>query len=199
TKQNPKGTSPFFPLKHGPYPVTIGASGLKKTGKWGSVLNIPDRQSTGVIALEVGGLENTVEITADTAQLLVKTESGETSQAISGEQVRTLALNGRNYLNPINPTPGAVSSGNAQTAGPDGLRRLNINGPRAKQRNLTMDGTTNVDTGSKGTQHIAMALDNSAEFKMLSSAYQAEYGRSAGGDIKVLTKSGTSQFHGTGY
>ena len=46
---------------------------------------------------------------------------------------------------------------------------------------------------------FAKALDNIAEFKILSSAYQAEYGRSAGGDIKVLTKSGTSQFHGTGY
>ncbi len=179
--------------------MAVEASGFKKTVKSGIVLNVADRQSTGVITLEVGGIENTVEISADAAQLLVKTESGETSQVISGEQVRNLALNGRNYLDLVKLTPGVVSFVNAQTAGPGGLNGFNINGTRANQHNLTIDGTTNVDTGSNGTQHIALALDNIAEFKILSSAYQAEYGRSAGGDIRVLTKSGTSQFHGTGY
>ena len=65
--------------------------------------------------------------------------------------------------------------------------------------NLTIDGTTNVDTGSNGTQHIALSLDNISEFKLLTSNYQAEYGRSGGGAIQIVTKSGTSQFHGTGY
>jgi hypothetical protein len=179
--------------------VTVEASGFKKTVKSGIVLNIADRQSTGVIKLEIGGIENTVEVTADASQLLVKTESGEISQVVNGEQVNNLALNGRNYLDLVKLTPGVVSFVNAQTAGPGGLGGFNINGTRANQHNLTIDGATNVDTGSNGTQHIALALDNIAEFKILSSAYQAEYGRSAGGDIKVLTKSGTSEFHGTGY
>ncbi|HYW70242.1 MAG TPA: carboxypeptidase regulatory-like domain-containing protein [Pyrinomonadaceae bacterium] len=199
TKTNSEGTFSFSTVPPGTYSVTVEATGFKKTVKSGIILNIADRQSTGVIALEVGGIENTVEVTADAAQLLVKTESGEISQTINGEQVRNLALNGRNYLDLVKLTPGIVSFVNAQTAGPGGLSNFNINGTRANQHNLTIDGTTNVDTGSNGTQHIALALDNIAEFKILSSAYQAEYGRSAGGDIKVLTKSGTSQFHGTGY
>jgi hypothetical protein len=199
TKTNSEGTFSFSTVPPGTYTVTVEVTGFKKTVKSGIILNIADRQSTGVIALEVGGIENTVEVTADAAQLLVKTESGEISQTISGEQVRNLSLNGRNYLDLVKLTPGVVSFVNAQTAGPGGLGGFNINGTRANQHNLTIDGTTNVDTGSNGTQHIALALDNIAEFKILSSAYQAEYGRSAGGDIKVLTKSGTSQFHGTGY
>src|SRR5262245_21472861 len=199
TKTNSEGTFSFSTGPPGTYTVTVEATGFKKTVKSGIVLNIADRQSTGVIALEVGGIENTVEVTADAAQLLVKTESGEISQTINGEQVRNLSLNGRNYLDLVKLTPGVVSFVNAQTAGPGGLSGFNINGTRSNQHNLTIDGTTNVDTGSNGTQHIALALDNIAEFKILSSAYQAEYGRSAGGDIKVLTKSGTSQFHGTGY
>lgn len=193
------GQFSFPTLQPGTYTVTVEAQGFKKVVKTGIVLNIADRQSTGVIGLEVGQIGDTVEVTADAAQLLIKTESGEQSQVISGEQVSNLALNGRNYLDLVKLTPGVVSFVNAQTAGPGGLGGFNINGTRANQHNLTIDGTTNVDTGSNGTQHIALVLDNIAEFKILTSNYQAEYGRSAGGDIKVVTKGGGKDFHGTGY
>ncbi len=199
TKTNSEGVFSFPTIPPGTYTVTVEATGFKKTVKSGIIVNIADRQSTGVIALEVGGIENTVEVTADAAQLLVRTESGEISQTINGEQVRNLALNGRNYLDLVKLTPGVVSFVNGQVAGPGGLGGFNINGTRANSHNLTIDGATNVDTGSNGTQHIALALDNIAEYKILSSTYQAEYGRSAGGDIKVLTKSGGKEFHGTGY
>lgn len=199
TKTSSEGTFSFSTVPPGSYTVTVEANGFKKTVKTGIILNIADRQSTGVIALEVGSLENTVEVTADAAQLLVKTESGEVSQTINGDQVKNLALNGRNYLDLVKLTPGVISTVNAQTAGPGGFGNIYINGTRGIMHNLTIDGATNVDTGSNGTQHIALALDNIAEFKILSSAYQAEYGRSAGGDIKVLTKSGGKEFHGTGY
>lgn len=199
TTTNSEGIFAFSTLQPGTYTVTVEASGFKKHVKTGIVLAVADKQSTGRITLEVGGIENTVEVTADAAQLLVKTESGEQSQVISGEQVSNLALNGRNYLDLVKLTPGVVSFVNAQTAGPGGLSGFNINGTRANQHNLTIDGTTNVDTGSNGTQHIALVLDNIAEFKILTSNYQAEYGRSAGGDIKVVTKGGGKDFHGTGY
>lgn len=199
TTTNSEGIFAFSTLQPGTYSVTIEATGFKKVVKSGIVLNVADKQSTGRITLEVGGIENTVEVTADAAQLLVKTESGEQSQVINGEQVSNLALNGRNFLDLAKLTPGVVSFVNAQTAGPGGLSGFNINGTRANQHNLTIDGTTNVDTGSNGTQHVALVLDNIAEFKILTSNYQAEYGRSAGGDIKIVTKSGGKDFHGTGY
>lgn len=199
TKSSSDGTFSFPILQPGTYTVTVEAQGFKKVVKSGLVLAVADKQSTGVITLEVGQIGDTVEVTADAAQLLIKTESGEQSQVISGEQVSNLALNGRNYLDLVKLTPGVVSFVNAQTAGPGGLGGFNINGTRANQHNLTIDGTTNVDTGSNGTQHIALVLDNIAEFKILTSNYQAEYGRSAGGDIKVVTKGGGKDFHGTGY
>jgi hypothetical protein len=199
TTTNSEGIFTFSTLQPGTYTVTVEASGFKKFVKTGVVLNVADKQSTGRITLEVGGIENTVEVTADASQLLLKTESGEQSQVISGEQVSNLALNGRNFLDLVKLTPGVVSFVNAQTAGPGGLSAFNINGTRANQHNLTIDGTTNVDTGSNGTQHVALVLDNIAEFKILTSNYQAEYGRSAGGDIKIVTKGGGKDFHGTGY
>ncbi len=199
TKTGTDGAFSFPVLQPGTYTVSVEAQGFKKVIKAGIVIAVADRQSTGDITLEVGEIGDTVEVTADASQLLLKTESGEQSQVVSGEQVEKLALNGRNFLDLVKITPGVVSFVNAQTAGPAGAAGFNINGTRANQHNLTVDGTTNLDTGSNGTLHVALVLDNIAEFKILTSNYQAEYGRSAGGSVQIVTKSGTKEFHGTGY
>jgi hypothetical protein len=198
-KTSSDGTFSFPVLQPGTYTVTVEAQGFKKAVQSGIVINASDRQSTGVIKLEVGGIENTVEVTADAAQLQIKTESGEQGTAINNQQIQNLAVNGRNYLDLLKLTPGVVVTGNFTVSGPGGLGAININGQRPGKNNLTIDGTTNVDTGSNGTQHIALSLDNIAEFKLLTSNYQAEYGRSSGGEIQIVTKSGTNQFHGTGF
>jgi outer membrane receptor protein involved in Fe transport len=199
TTTNSEGFYIFPILQPGTYTVTIEASGFKKSVKSGIVVNASDKQSAGVISLEVGGIENTVEITADAAQLQIKTESGEQGTAINNQQLQNLAVNGRNYLDLLKLTPGVVVTTSFATSGPGGLGSINIAGARTGKNNLTIDGTTNVDTGSNGTQHIALSLDNIAEFKLLTSNFQAEYGRSGGGAIQIVTKSGTSEFHGTGY
>ncbi len=199
TTTNSEGFYTFPVIQPGTYTVTIETAGFKKAVISGIVVNASDKQSAGVIGLEVGGIENTVEITADAAQLQIKTESGEQSTAINNQQIQNLAVNGRNYLDLLKLTPGVVVTTSFATSGPGGLGNIDINGTRTGKNNLTIDGTTNVDTGSNGTQHIALSLDNIAEFKLLTSNFQAEYGRSGGGAIQIVTKSGTSQFHGTGY
>ncbi len=196
---NNEGTFTFPSIQPSTYTVTVEGQGFKKAVRTGIVVNVADRQSTGVIQLEVGQIGDVVEVTADAAQLQIKTESGEQSTAINNTQLQNLAINGRNYLDLLKLTPGVVVNANFATSGPGGFGSISIAGSRQNQHNLTIDGTTNVDTGSNGTQHIALSLDNIAEFKVLTSNYQAEYGRSAGGDIKIVTKSGTRDFHGTGY
>ncbi|MBS1791256.1 MAG: TonB-dependent receptor [Acidobacteria bacterium] len=198
-KTGTDGTFSFPVLQPGDYIVTVEAQGFKKAVKTGIVINASDRQSTGIITMEVGQIGDTVEVTADAAQLQIKTESGEQSTAINNQQIQNLAVNGRNYLDLLKLTPGVVVTTGFATSGPGGFGNVNIAGQRAGKNNLTIDGTTNVDTGSNGTQHIALSLDNIAEFKLLTSNYQAEYGRSSGGEIQIVTKSGTSEFHGTGY
>jgi len=199
TTTNGEGFYTFPVIPPGTYTVTIEATGFKKSVKSGIVVNASDRQSTGVTVLEVGDISNTVEVTADAAQLQIKTESGEQGTAINNQQIQNLAVNGRNYLDLLKLTPGVVVTTSFATSGPGGLGNINIAGARTGRNNLTIDGTTNVDTGSNGTQHIALSLDNISEFKLLTSNYQAEYGRSGGGAIQIVTKSGTSEFHGTGY
>lgn len=199
TVTSEEGTFTFPTLQPGTYTVTVEAQGFKQLVKSGIVVNVADRQTAGDLILEPGDVSTTVEVVADGTELLVKTESGEQSDIITGKQVRDLALNGRNYLDLMKIIPGVSSRVNGQVAGPGGFGDFNINGTRANQHNLTIDGSTNVDTGSNGTQHVALNLDTIAEFKVLTSNYQAEYGRSAGGDIKVLTRGGGSELHGTGY
>jgi carboxypeptidase family protein/TonB-dependent receptor-like protein len=199
TTTNNEGIFTFTSIQPANYSVTIEAPGFKKVIRTGIIVNVADKQSAGVIVLEVGQIGDVVEVTADAAQLQIKTESGEQSTVISNAQLQNLAINGRNYLDLLKLTPGVVVTSGFAVSGPGGLGNISIAGTRQYQHNLTIDGTTNVDTGSNGTQHIALSLDNIAEFKVLTSNYQAEYGRSAGGDIKILTKSGTRDFHGTGF
>src|SRR5215468_4344014 len=199
TTTNAEGFYTFPIIQPSTYTVTIEATGFKKSVQSGVVVNASDRQSTGTTVLEVGDIATTVEVTADAAQLQIKTESGEQGTAINNQQLQNLAVNGRNYLDLLKLTPGVVTTTSFATSGPGGLGNIDINGTRMGKNNLTIDGTTNVDTGSNGTQHIALSLDNISEFKLLTSNYQAEYGRSGGGAIQIVTKNGTSQFHGTGY
>src|SRR5215475_14525108 len=199
TTANNEGFYTFPIIRPGTYTVTIEAPGFKKFVKSGIVVNASDRQSTGVTVLEIGDISNSVEVTADAAQLQIKTESGEQGAAVNNQQIQNLAVNGRNYLDLLKLTPGVVVNTSFAVSGPGGFGNISIGGMRMGKNNLTIDGTTNVDTGSNGTQHIALSLDNISEFKLLTSNFQAEYGRSGGGAIQIVTKSGTSQFHGTGY
>ncbi len=195
-----EGTFALTALQPGEYTVEVELSGFKKLVKTGIILNASDKATTGILVLEVGGITDTVSVSSDLGALQVKTTSGEIGESITGRQVLELGVNGRNVLDLIRTVPGVVNTGaNFQAAGPGGFGNISINGSRANQHNLTVDGSTNVDTGSNGTQHIMVTMDNIAEFKVLTSNYQAEFGRASGGDIKIVTRGGGSQFHGTGY
>ncbi len=194
------GTFAFGSLQPGTYTLVIEMSGFKKYEQTGIILNASDKASAGTITMEVGGVSDTVSVTADMGAMQVKTTSGEIGEVITSRQIQEIGLNGRNILQMLQIVPGVVNTGaDFSQSGPGGFGNISINGSRANQHNLTIDGTTNVDTGSNGTQHVMMTMDNIAEFKVLTSNYQAEYGRASGGDIKIVTRGGGSQFHGTGY
>jgi hypothetical protein len=74
-----------------------------------------------------------------------------------------------------------------------------VNGQRPNSNNMTIDGVANIDTGDNGGNMAQTNIDAVAEFKILTNAYQAEYGRAVGGQVQVVTKSGTQSFHGSGY
>ncbi|MBO0800497.1 MAG: carboxypeptidase regulatory-like domain-containing protein, partial [Blastocatellia bacterium] len=176
------------------YTMTIEAKGFKKMQKTGILLVANDKLTLGDLMLQVGEASETVTVVAEAT--LVQAESAERSYAIQSETVRNIAVNGRNFTSLASIAPGLAVNSNTGT--PGDITNISANGLRTSANNLQIDGVATVDTGNNG-QMVAVVLDSIAEFKVLTSDYQAEYGRSAGAQISAVTKSGTNEFHGSFY
>ncbi len=189
-----EGRFVFPTVVPGTYTLTIEAAGFKRTERTGLLLVANDKLTLGDIALDVGAASETVTISAEATQ--VQAESAERSYAIQGEIVQNIAVNGRGFVNLASIATGVVFNNNV--ANSDAITNVSANGLRTSANNLQLDGVAIVDTGNNGTM-ISVNLDAIAEFKVLTSNYQAEYGRSAGAQISAVTRGGTRDFHGSFY
>lgn len=177
------------PVQPGSYNITVEAPGFKKFEQSNVRLFANDRLALGDIVLQVGAVSETITVEGAVAQ--VQAQSAERAGVLTGNQVVDLALISRNFFDLARTIPGIVYTG--------GLGGIISNGNRGNQNNLMLDGVTNVDTGSNGGTLATTNIDMIAEFKVITNSQQAEFGRSSGAQINVVTKSGTNQFHGTGY
>jgi Carboxypeptidase regulatory-like domain/TonB-dependent Receptor Plug Domain len=183
-------------LYPGTYTVTVEAKGFKKLETTGIVLSAADNLSAGEFVLAVGTTSDEVTVTADAGQLQLQSNSGERSDLITGKQLNDVALNGRMVLDYMKLIPGVVSGFDGSAATTYGIGAFNINGTRANEHEYTIDGASNVDSGDNATTHVTINPDAIAEVKVLTSNYQAEFGKAGGGQIAVTTKSGSNQWHG---
>jgi hypothetical protein len=184
---NDTGDYVFANMTPDTYTVEVTAASFKTTRRTGIVVTGGDRIGVPPLTLEVGTTVETVTVTAEAA--LVQTQSGERSFAITTQQVEGLPIGRGNFTNLIAFAPGVRDGG----ANQDGAR---LGG--ASQDNIMMDGISAMDTGNNG-QMLAMNIESIGEVKILTQGYQAEYGRSSGLQITAVTKSGTNQYHGSGY
>ena len=192
----------FADLLPGTYSIAVAAPGFRSFERRDVPLHAQDKVSVGELALEIGSAAATVEVT--TQPVLLQTESGERSDVLEAKQMESIQVNGRSPLDLVKLTPGIVSTANFQVGGNgigsnSGPTGIFVNGNRSNQNQITINGITDLDTGANNSFNVTVSLDATAEFKILTSAYQAEYGRSAGGQIAIVTKSGTDQYHGSGY
>jgi Carboxypeptidase regulatory-like domain len=183
-------------LPPGFYTISVEANGFKLYKESGKKLD-PNLPANLDVSLEPGQLTETVNITASTAS--VQTETATLGKLVEGKQIQYLNLNGRNplFLALLKPgvSGGALGGFNfSLTTG-----GLNINGGRTQDFLLTFDGAVGVRTRSNGTSIGVADLDSTQEVQILSANYNAEYGRASGGQIRIVTKSGQPQFHGTAY
>jgi hypothetical protein len=128
------------------------------------------------------------------------------STTITGTQVRELSLRTRNYEQLVSLMPGVTANatdelyiGNSAPAGTAATVPFSVNGNRNSANNWTVDGADNVDRGSNLTLMTFPSVDAIAEFKVERALYTADTGRAGGGQVSVVTKSGTSSFHGDVY
>jgi len=199
---NEIGVFVFAQLPPGAYSIKAEKSGFKTIEKSNVILSTGDRLSAGEFVLEVGSVSETVQVTADAGQLQIKTESGERSDLVSGQQLRNIGINGRNIIDLAKIVPGVISGGAASGSGASTVTNITgsftINGTRNTQHEYTVDGVTNYNLGNNTGALVSVNPDALEEVKILTSNYQAEYGRSGGGFIALTTRSGTNEFHGSG-
>jgi hypothetical protein len=185
----------IFPIvPPGTYNLTVEATGFKKLERTGIVLIANDKLTLGDLRVEVGAATETVTVTAEAT--LVQAESAERSHAIQLEQLEKIGVNGRGFVSLASIAPGIIF--NTNNGSGEGIQNIAANGLRTSANNVQLDGVAIVDTGNNGTM-IAVNLAAISEFKVLTSNYQAEFGRSAGAQISAVTRSGTKEFHGTFY
>lgn len=186
---NAEGRFVFTPVQPAVYDLVIEAPGFKKYEQREIKVFANDRIALPDVILDVGAVTETV--TVEGSVVTLQTQSAERAGIVTGRQVVDIAVQSRNFLDIVRTVPGVVYTG--------GLGGIQANGNRGNQNNLTLDGVNNVDTGSNGGTHTQVNLDAIGEFKIITNSQPAEFGRSSGAAINIVTKSGTKDFHGTAY
>jgi hypothetical protein len=178
------------------YALRTTMQGFKTLERTNVQVSANDKFFAGVLTLDVGALTEEVSVTGRVSEL--QATSGERSFTLESEAIKNIANNGRSLFNFATLVPGVLTqnTGNAQL---EQVSAFTANGQRPNSNNMTIDGVANIDTGDNGGNMATTNIDAVAEFKILTNAYQAEYGRAVGGQVQVVTKSGTQSFHGSGY
>ncbi|HEY2930892.1 MAG TPA: TonB-dependent receptor [Acidobacteriota bacterium] len=191
TVTNDTGNYNIPGLKPSTYEITAELPGFRRQKQSGFRVEI-DQIARLDLQLQVGEMSELVEVQAR-AQLL-HTESSTIGSVIDSKKIQDLPLNGRNFVQLALLVPGV-------TTGQPGAGRgggISIGGTRSEQNAFQLDGMSNTDQWDTGIS-FRPSVDAIEEFKIEVNNYSAEFGKGAGGQINVVTKSGTNRFHGTLY
>ncbi len=198
-KTGADGGFTFPNLLAGRYSFTAKTAGFKTLETKDINITSGEIRSLGNVAMQVGEVRESISVEA--AAVAVQTSSSEKSGVVTGSQLNDIAVRGRDFFTYLATIPGVVDnfSQRRETASPDAIRGTFINGGRENQKNFNVDGVTAMDTGSNSTIHFQPNMDAVSEVKVMTSNYQAEFGRNGSGVITVITKGGSRDFHGSAY
>ena len=177
----------------GTYDIKVTLTGFKTYEQKGLVVSATERLSLPPITLDVGGFQESVAVEASSVR--VQTQSGERSATITASQIEDIGLRGRDFMGTLKTLPGVIDTSARDAPGWGSVGGMTINGQTSF--NFSYDGVVSKDTGSNSGNYAAPALDSIAEVKVQASNFQAEYGRSSGASITVVTKSGSRSFRGS--
>jgi len=202
---SPEGFYSVPNLLPGTYQVTAKSAGFSTSVVSGITLTVGAQQSVN-ITLKVGETSQQVEVT--TTAVAVELASSTLSDVVSGTEVRDMPLNGRSWtdLAQLQPGVNAVHTQPATNTSDRASRgwgtALTISGARPTSNNYRLNGISlndNMNTAPGSFLAGNLGVDSIGEFSVLTGNFSAEYGKSSGGVINAITKSGSNQFHGTAY
>ncbi len=193
------GSYKFTPVRIGSYKVTASSQGFQTTEQKKIVVNVGSSVVVNFV-LRPGAVTETVEVTTSTPVL--ETQDASVGQVVNSRNVNNLPLNGRNFTFLAQLAAG-VNSPNSDTRGNAASGAFAANGSRPAQNNYLLDGIdNNSDTVDflNGTNFVVLPpVDAIQEFKVQTTDFSAEYGRSGAAVLNATIKSGTNSFHGAGW
>ncbi len=190
----------IFPgLLPGAYTVKVEATGFQTLLKTGNQLTPNQRLALGNLQLAIGALTETVSVSAVGAS--VQTASAEGSALLTTHQMDTLAQKGRDVVGMLNLLPGVETRDPVEAVGGNysNVGTPRIGGLQSSTNTITVDGAPATDLGSAGSHVVYTAFDTASEVTVLLNSYQAEYGRSGGAIVNIVTRSGARDYHGSMY
>jgi hypothetical protein len=194
-------------LLPGTYEIRAAAQGFSTEVQTGIKLTVGEQQVLN-FALQVGQMTQTVEVTTEAPT--VQLASSAISAVVGATTVVELPLNGRSWTDLATLQPGVSALAMLQPTFEVGTDRgnrgfgaqLSISGGRPQENNYRLDGVSINDYGNGGPGSVLggnLGVDSIQEFSVLTSNYSAEYGKTSGGVVNAITRSGTNQFHGSAY
>ncbi len=198
TTTDAEGRYTFSALSPAPYNISATVTGFKTTNREGVTVTIGGDVVIDLI-LEIGTVAEQVTVTGEAP--LIDTRSAAVSGVVDEKTIREIPLNGRSFSNLMALEPGVIytRAGRETTTGGTG-EKMSLGGARPQQMSFLLDGADMMGkdgTTPAGATGNMLGVDTIQEFRVSTSAVSAEYGRSAGGVVSAITKSGTNNFHGT--
>src|ERR1017187_3799875 len=185
---------PGLPI--GTFNVTVTHAGFETVKFQGLTLSV-GQVYTFDAHLQIGALTTQVDVAGTAVE--VNRTSAEIGGVVGEQQVRSIPLNGRNWSDLMALAPGAIDAG---SGGGSDQRNIRFAGRSRDDNNYTLDGIDNSgiqEQAEKSDTRLGVSLDAVAEFRVNSAVYTAESGSAAGGQINVVSKTGTNAFHGGGF
>jgi len=192
TTTNDEGHYRIVNLPPGEYEITVEASNFKKAVLTKVVLTVGQTADVD-IPLEPGQITESVTISDATAEI-VETSKTAVATTVDQQRINNLPINERNYL-AFALTTSTVGRDNGRPIGPAPTTGLNFGGQRGRSNLVQVDGADNTDN-SVNASRSTVSQEAVQEFQVVTNSFAPEFGRSAGGVVNVVTKSGTNDFHG---
>jgi hypothetical protein len=196
TRTNGAGLYTVTQLPPGTYTLTISHTGFQTEVRSNLELTV-GQQATLKTTMQVGAITTQTIVSSDLTP--VETQSSALSGIMDKRSIRELPLNGRDVVQLALLEPGVAPSRRTSDSAGSG-KQLSIGGKRPDQISFVLDGSDINDANNNtpgSVSGVLLGVDTLQEFRVLTSSYSAEYGRSAGGVIDAITRSGSNSFHGS--